>query len=123
MPDPLIARHSCPFVRHLIASRGSRGILRVVAIFVPSSLSLSAPIQFHGARLGVRYTRLSRPSMHFDTRPLYAGIPFAESHSHVWTARCYSASFPPLEFRDIRGAFFAECSFARRVASVSESRL
>lgn len=28
MPDLLIARHSCPFVRHLIASRGSRGILR-----------------------------------------------------------------------------------------------
>lgn len=40
MPDLLIARHSCPFVRHLIASRGSRGILRG-GYLCPLSLSFS----------------------------------------------------------------------------------
>lgn len=56
-PDPLIARHSCPFVRHLIASRGSRGILRggylCPSLFLSRALLL---IQLHEARLGVRYT-------------------------------------------------------------------
>lgn len=37
-PDPLIARHSCPFVRHLIASRGSRGILRGGYLYPPPGL-------------------------------------------------------------------------------------
>lgn len=37
-PDPLIARHSCPFVRHLIASRGSHGILRGGYLRPPSDL-------------------------------------------------------------------------------------
>lgn len=58
-PDLLIARHSCPFVRHLIASRGSRGILRGGYLFVPFSPFLdpsSSFIQLHAARLGVRYT-------------------------------------------------------------------
>lgn len=50
-PDPLIARHSCPFVRHLIASRGSRGILR--GGYLRFLLSL---VQLHGARLGIGYT-------------------------------------------------------------------
>lgn len=64
MPDLLIARHSCPFVRHLIASRGSRGILRGVylcplplSFFLSLSLSISLlSMQLHGARLGIRYT-------------------------------------------------------------------
>jgi len=42
MPDPLIAQHSCPFVRHLIASRGSRRILRGGYLSRPSSSSSSS---------------------------------------------------------------------------------
>lgn len=68
-PDPLIAQHSCPFVRHLIASRGSRGILR--GGYLRPLLSLSRPlflIQLRGARFGCQ-VHVSWPSMPLDMSP------------------------------------------------------
>lgn len=50
-PDPLIVRHSCSFVRHLIASRGSRGILRGGYLVLSSPTSRNSRVQVSGMYL------------------------------------------------------------------------